>query len=86
MASHFHRPILTNLRFAVFQKTNRVALTTVSIGVIGHGGTGEIRTLARFHPPTFLAGKPLIASWVLLQIKFFAFLIQSSNCELSSNR
>ena len=41
--------------------------------ILTTGGTGGIRTLARFHPPTFLAGKPLIATWVLLQTKSLPF-------------
>ena len=32
------------------------------------GAEGGIRTLARFNPSTPLAGEPLIATWVLLQV------------------
>ena len=32
------------------------------------GAEGGIRTLARFNPSTPLAGEPLIATWVLLQL------------------
>ena len=32
------------------------------------GAEGGIRTPARFYPPTPLAGEPLIATWVLLQV------------------
>ena len=69
MSAYIVRPVRTKPEILDFsQKTNRGALTTVSIGVISSGGTGGIRTLARFHSPTFLAGKPLIATWVLLRI------------------
>ena len=34
------------------------------------GAEGGIRTPARFYPPTPLAGEPLIATWVLLQVLY----------------
>lgn len=39
-----------------------------SIPVTLYGAEGGIRTLARFNPTTPLAGEPLIATWVLLQL------------------
>ena len=39
----------------------------ISLALIhAFGGAGEIRTLAPFTRPNALAGRPLIASWVLL--------------------
>ena len=56
-------------RYKQFRTHHWQSQNMVCSNLMSNGGEEGIWTLARFYPPTPLAGEPLIAAWVLLHIR-----------------